>query len=76
MGLDQYAGTMREKVYEYTTPQGDKKEEKYNDTILNLIYKFPTRERITRARLEAEGAGDQNVKTSIYNRTALTIKDE
>ena len=54
----------------------DKKEEKYNDTILNLIYKFPTRERITRARLEAEGAGDQNVKTSIYNRTALTIKDE
>jgi hypothetical protein len=29
MGLDQYAGTMREKVYEYTTPQGDKKEEKY-----------------------------------------------
>ncbi len=54
----------------------DKKEEKYNDNILNLIYKFPTRERITRARLEAEGAGDQNVKTSIYNRTALTIKDE
>ena len=54
----------------------DKVEEKYNDTILNLIYKFPTRERITRARLEAEGAGDQNVKTSIYNRTALTIKDE
>jgi hypothetical protein len=29
MGLDQYAGTMREKVYEYTTPQGEKKEEKY-----------------------------------------------
>ena len=29
MGLDQYAGTMREKVYKYTTPQGDKKEEKY-----------------------------------------------
>ena len=54
----------------------DKKEEKYNDNILNLIYKFPTRERITRARLEAEGSGDQNVKTSIYNRTALTIKDE
>ena len=54
----------------------DKVEEKYNDNILNLIYKFPTRERITRARLEAEGAGDQNVKTSIYNRTALTIKDE
>ena len=29
MGLDQYAGTMREKVYEYTTLEGDKKEEKY-----------------------------------------------
>ena len=54
----------------------DKQEEKYNDTILNLIYKFPTRERITRARLEAEGAGEQNVKTSIYNKKALMIKDE
>ena len=29
MGLDQYAGTMREKVYKYTTPQGEKKEDKY-----------------------------------------------
>ena len=29
MGLDQYAGTMREKVYEYTTQQGDKIEDKY-----------------------------------------------
>ena len=27
MGLDQYAGTMREKVYKYTTPEGEKKEE-------------------------------------------------
>ena len=54
----------------------EKQEEKYNQKILNLIYKFPTRGRITRARLEAEGAGDQNAKTSIYNKKALMIKDE
>ena len=54
----------------------DKQEEKYNNKVLNLIYKFPTRERITRARLEAEGAGEQNAKTSIYNKKALMIKDE
>ena len=36
----------------------DKKDEKYNANILKLLYKFPTREKITRARLEAEGAGD------------------
>ena len=29
MGLDQYAGTMRERVYEYTTSEGVKKEERY-----------------------------------------------
>ena len=51
-------------------------EQKYNDKILNLIYKFPTRSRITRARLEAEGAGEQNVKTSIYNKKALIRKDQ
>ena len=54
----------------------DKKEEKFNDNILRLLYKFPTREKITRARLEAEGAGDQNTKTSIYNKKGLTITDE
>ena len=54
----------------------EKQEEKYNQKILNLIYKFPTRGRITRARLEVEGAGDQNAKTSIYNKKALMIKDE
>ena len=54
----------------------DKQEEKYNQEILNLIYKFPTRGRITRARLLSEGAGDQNAKTSIYNKKALMIKDE
>jgi len=51
-------------------------EQKYNDKVLNLIYKFPTRSRITRARLETEGAGDQNVKTSIYNKKALVRKDQ
>ena len=54
----------------------DKKEEKFNDNILRLLYKFPTREKITRARLEAEGAGDQNAKTSIYNKKGLTITNE
>jgi len=54
----------------------DEQQEQYNQKILNLIYKFPTREKITRARLEAEGAGDQNAKTSIFNRKALTITDE
>ena len=54
----------------------DEEKQEYNQKILNLIYKFPTREKITRARLEAEGAGDQNAKTSIYNRKALTITDE
>ena len=29
MGLDQYAGTMRTKTYEYKTPKGDKKVDKY-----------------------------------------------
>ena len=51
-------------------------EQKYNDKVLNLIYKFPTRSRITRARLETEGAGEQNVKTSIYNKKALMRKDQ
>jgi len=51
-------------------------EQKYNDKVLNLIYKFPTRSRITRARLETEGAGEQNVKTSIYNKKALVRKDQ
>ena len=54
----------------------DKKDEKYNANILRLLYKFPTREKITRARLEAEGAGDQNTKTSIYNKKGLTITNE
>jgi len=47
-----------------------------NDKILNLIYKFPTRSRITRARLEDEGQGKQNVKTSIYNKKGLMRKDQ
>ena len=56
--------------------QVEEQQEEYNQKILNLIYKFPTREKITRARLEAEGAGDQNAKTSIYNKKALMITDE
>ena len=51
-------------------------ENKFNDKILNLIYKFPTRSRITRARLEDEGQGEQNVKTSIYNKKGLMRKDQ
>ena len=62
----------------YTDDAGDTKpkENKFNDKILNLIYKFPTRSRITRARLEDEGQGEQNVKTSIYNKKALMRKDQ
>jgi len=52
------------------------KENTKNDKILNLIYKFPTRSRITRARLEDEGQGEQNVKTSIYNKKALMRKNQ
>ena len=52
------------------------KENNKNDKILNLIYKFPTRSRITRARLEDEGQGEQNVKTSIYNKKALMRKNQ
>ena len=52
------------------------KENTKNDKILNLIYKFPTRSRITRARLENEGQGEQNVKTSIYNKKGLMRKDQ
>ena len=62
----------------YTDDAGDTKpqEKKYNDKVLNLIYKFPTRSRITRARLEDEGQGEQNVKTSIYNKKGLMRKDQ
>ena len=54
----------------------DKEKEKYNQEILTLIYKFPTREKIARARLLSEGAGDQNLTTSIFNKKGLTITDE
>ena len=54
----------------------DEQNEKFNENILRLIYKHPNREKITRARLEDEGAGDQNVKTSIYNKKELTIFGE
>ena len=62
----------------YTNQEVDVKpqENKFNDKILNLIYKFPTRSRITRAKLEDEGAGNQNVKTSIYNKKAVMRKDQ
>jgi hypothetical protein len=53
----------------------DDSDDKLDDVIKNLIYKFPTRGRITRARYEME-YGEQNVKTSIYNKKANTIKDE
>ena len=62
----------------YTNQEVDVKpqENKFNDKILNLIYKFPTRSRITRAKLEHEGAGNQNVKTSIYNKKAVMRKNQ
>ena len=60
----------------YTEGTYKPQENKFNDKILNLIYKFPTRSRITRARLEDEGQGEQNVKTSIYNKKGLTRQDQ
>ena len=60
----------------YTEGTYEPKENKFNDKILNLIYKFPTRSRITRARLEDEGQGEQNVKTSIYNKKALMRQNQ
>ena len=53
----------------------DNKDDELDEKIKNLIYKFPTRGRITRARYEMQ-YGEQNVKTSIYNKKANTIKDE
>ena len=53
----------------------DNKDEKLDEQVKNLLYKFPTRGRITRARYEME-YGEQNVKTSIYNKKANMIKDE
>jgi hypothetical protein len=53
------------------------KEQKYNSTVLNYIYKFPTRSRITRARVIHETQDqDQNVKTSIFNKKALVRQDQ
>jgi len=60
----------------YTEGTYEPQENKFNDKILNLIYKFPTRSRITRARLEDEGQGEQNVKTSIYNKKSVMRKDQ
>jgi hypothetical protein len=53
----------------------DDDKDELDEKIKNLIYKFPTRGRITRARYEKE-YGEQNVKTSIYNKKANMIKDE
>ncbi len=64
------------KFYGGETGDTKPKENKFNDKILNLIYKFPTRSRITRARLEDEGQGEQNVKTSIYNKKSLMRKNQ
>ena len=64
------------KYYTDEEVKEDKKEEKFDDKVLQLIYKFPTRSRITRARLETEGAGEANAKTSIYNKKALMRKDK
>ena len=37
MGLDQYAGTMRTKKYEYTTPAGEKKVDEYQQVHLSGV---------------------------------------
>ena len=64
------------KFYTDEEVKEDNNKQKYDNKVLNLIYKFPTRSRITRARLETEGAGEANAKTSIYNKKALMRKDK
>ena len=59
-----------------TEVEDDNSDEELDEEVKNLLYKFPTRGRITRARYTLQGAGDQNVKTSIYNKKANMIKDE
>jgi len=52
-------------------------EQKHSNEVLNLIYKFPTRSRITRARILDELKDqEQNVKTSIFNKKALIRQDQ
>ena len=52
-------------------------EQKYSSEVLNYIYKFPTRSRITRARVINELKDqEQNVKTSIFNKKALVRQDQ
>ncbi len=52
-------------------------EQKYSSEVLNYIYKFPTRSRITRARILDELKDqEQNVKTSIFNKKALVRQDQ
>jgi len=63
-------------LMEGETPELTKQQE-YNSTVLNYIYKFPTRSRITRARVIHETKDqDQNVKTSIFNKKALVRQDQ
>jgi len=57
--------------------QEEKKEEKHSKEVQNLVYKFPTRSRITRARILDElKEQEQNVKTSIFNKKALIRQDQ
>ena len=57
--------------------QEEKKEEKHSKEVQDLIYKFPTRSRITRARILDElKEQEQNVKTSIFNKKALIRQDQ
>ena len=58
-------------------PQEAEQEQKYSSSVLNYIYKFPTRSRVTRARVIHETKDqDQNVKTSIFNKKALVRQDQ
>ena len=57
--------------------QEEKKEEKHSKEVQDLVYKFPTRSRITRARILDElKEQEQNVKTSIFNKKALVRQDQ
>ena len=67
----------------------EEKKEEHSKEVQELVYKYPTRSRITRARILEElgklkedieensvKGGPENVKTSIFNKSILVRKDQ
>ena len=65
---------------QHVTGEEVKQEEKkveHSKKVEELVYKYPTRSRITRARVIHETEDqEQNVKTSIFNKKALVRQDQ